>query len=106
MTLFGVPLAVDRTVQYGPIDADVARDLFIRHALVEGDWDSHHAFWKHNQRQLRGIEELEERTRRRDLVVDDEVIYTFYDRRIPPDISSERHFDRWWRGSGSADPTC
>ena len=55
VTLFGVPLAVDRTVQYGPIDPETARDLFIRRALVEGDWDSHHAFWKHNQRQLRGI---------------------------------------------------
>ncbi|MBP6996654.1 MAG: ATP-dependent RNA helicase HrpA [Phycicoccus sp.] len=104
VTLFGVPLAVDRTVQYGPIDAEVARDLFIRHALVEGDWDSHHAFWKHNQRQLRGIEELEERTRRRDLIVDDEVVFTFYDNRIPPDISSERHFDRWWRGERQRRP--
>ncbi|WP_392542434.1 ATP-dependent RNA helicase HrpA [Oryzobacter telluris] len=98
VTLFGVPLITDRTVQYAGIDAEAARDIFIRSALVEGDWDPVHDFWKANQRTLQRVEELEERARRRDIVVDDEVVFEFYDSRIPPDVATERHFDRWWRG--------
>ena len=98
VTLFGVPLVTDRTVQYARIDPEAAREIFVRSALVEGDWDPHHEFWKANQRTLRRVEELEERARRRDIVVDDEVVFAFYDARIPPDVVSERHFDRWWRG--------
>ncbi|GAA4123926.1 ATP-dependent RNA helicase HrpA [Knoellia locipacati] len=98
VTLYGVPLIVDRTVQYGRINQEEARDLFIRNALVEGDWDTHHAFWKANTALLQRLSELEERARRRDLIVDDEVVFEFYDARIPPDVTSVRHFDRWWRG--------
>ena len=98
VTLYGVPLVTDRTIQYARIDPEAARDIFIRSALVEGDWDPHHEFWKHNRRTLERVAELEERARRRDIVVDDEVVHAFYDARIPPDVVSERHFDRWWRG--------
>ncbi len=98
VTLFGVPLVTDRTVQYARIDPVAAREIFIRSALVEGDWDPHHDFWRANQRTLERVAELEERARRRDIVVDDEVVHAFYDARIPPDVVSERHFDRWWRG--------
>ena len=104
VTLYGVPLAVDRTVQYAPIDPQAARDIFIRRALVEGDWDTHHQFWRRNQRLLADAEELEERTRRRDLVVDDEVVFAFYDARIPDGVCSQRHFDRWWRGQVRTQP--
>jgi ATP-dependent helicase HrpA len=97
VTLYGVPLAVDRTVQYAPINPQEARELFIRRALVEGDWDTHHDFWAANERLLAQVSELEERARRRDLTVDDEVLFAFYDARIPPDVVSQRHFDRWWR---------
>lgn len=97
VTLYGVPLAVDRTIQYGPINPQEARDIFIRRALVEGDWETHHDFWRRNQQTLRRVGELEERTRRRDLLVDDDVIHAFYDARIPPQVYSQRHFDRWWR---------
>jgi ATP-dependent helicase HrpA len=98
VTLYGVPLIVDRTVQYGRIDPEVSRDLFIRNALVEGDWDTHHTFWKANTALLQRLSELEERARRRDLIVDDEVVFEFYDARIPADVTSVRHFDRWWKG--------
>jgi ATP-dependent helicase HrpA len=98
VTLFGVPLVTDRTVQYARTDPEAAREIFLRSALVEGDWDPHHDFWRRNQRTLERVAELEERARRRDIVVDDEVVYAFYDSRIPPDVVSERHFDRWWRG--------
>ena len=97
VTLFGVPLVVDRTVQYARVDPEHAREIFIRQALVEGDWDTHHTFWRANAALLERVGELEERARRRDLVVDDEVIFALYDARVPPDVVSVRHFDRWWK---------
>ncbi|PKW25692.1 ATP-dependent RNA helicase HrpA [Phycicoccus duodecadis] len=98
VTLYGVPLVTDRTIQYARIDPEAAREIFVRSALVEGDWDPRHEFWAKNLRTLARVAELEERARRRDIVVDDEVVHAFYDARIPPDVVSERHFDRWWRG--------
>ncbi len=97
VTLYGVPLVVQRKVQYGRIDPVVARDLFIRHALVEGDWDTHHAFFADNARLLADVTELEERARRRDLVVDDETLFAFYDSRIPADVVGGAEFDAWWK---------
>ena len=98
VTLYGVPLVTDRTIQFAPIDPEAARDIFLRSALVEGDWDTHHDFWEANRATLRRVGELEERARRRDIVVDDEVVFAFYDARIPSEVVSQRHFDRWWRG--------
>ena len=98
VTLYGVALVTDRTVQYARYDPEAARDIFLRSALVEGDWEPQHEFWKRNVATLARVAELEERARRRDIVVDDEVLFAFYDARIPPDVVSERHFDRWWRG--------
>ncbi len=98
VTLYGVPLVTDRTIQYARIDPEAAREIFVRSALVEGDWDPRHDFWALNLRTLARVAELEERARRRDIVVDDDVVFAFYDTRIPPDVVSERHFDRWWRG--------
>lgn len=95
--LFGIPLIADRLVQFGRIDPVVSRDLFIRHALVQGEWRTHHAFFAANQRMIASVEELEERLRRRDLRVDDETLYAFYDQRIPADVVSARHFDSWWK---------
>ncbi len=97
VTLYGVPLVVSRKVQYGSIDPELSRDLFIRHALVEGDWSTHHKFFAENQALLAEVTELEERTRRRDIVVDDDALYDFYDERIPADVVSGRHFDSWWK---------
>ncbi len=97
VTLYGVPLVAGRTVAYGKIDPEVSRDLFIRHALVEGDWQTHHTFYKDNQALLRRVGDLEARVRRRDLLVDDDTLFDFYDARIPESVVSARHFDSWWK---------
>lgn len=97
VTLFGLPLVARRRVGYAAVDPVVARELFIRHALVEGEWQTRHHFFADNARMRAEVAELEERARRRDLVVDDDEIFAFYDRRIPPDVLSARHFDGWWR---------
>ncbi|WP_332641921.1 ATP-dependent RNA helicase HrpA [Aeromicrobium sp.] len=95
--LYGIPIVVDRLVQYGRVDPVVSRDLFIRHALVQGEWRTHHRFFAKNQAMIGQVEELEDRLRRRDLRVDDETLYAFYDQRVPADVVSTRHFDTWWK---------
>ncbi|MGH3565545.1 MAG: ATP-dependent RNA helicase HrpA [Pseudonocardia sp.] len=97
VTLHGIPIVVGRTVDYGRIDPEVSRELFIRHALVEGDWDTRHRFFHANRELLDDVEELEHRARRRDLVVDEETLVAFYEARIPADVGSGRHFDSWWK---------
>ncbi|MGC3860788.1 ATP-dependent RNA helicase HrpA [Micromonospora chersina] len=97
VTLYGIPIVTSRKVNFGRIDPALSRELFIRHALVEGDWQTHHQFWRDNQRLLTEVEELENRARRRDILVDDETIFHFYDQRIPADVVSGRHFDTWWK---------
>ena len=97
VTLHGVPIVVGRTVDLGRIDPEQARDLFLRHALVEGDWDTRHAFFAANRALLDDVEELETRARRRDLVVDEDTLYAFYDARVPAEVVSGRHFDTWWK---------
>ena len=95
--LYGIPIIVDRLVQYGRVDPVVSRELFIRHALVQGEWRTHHRFWAKNQAMLGRVEELEERLRRRDLRIDDDTLYAFYDERVPAEVVSTRHFDSWWK---------
>ncbi len=97
VTLYGIPLVVGRRVGYAAIDPELSRELFIRHALVEGDWDTRHRFLKANQTLLADLQDLENRARRRDLLVDDETVFAFYDKRIPPSVVSARHFDAWWK---------
>ena len=99
VTLYGLPLIVGRRVQYGSIDPVVSRELFIRHALVEGQWTTHHRFWADNRRAIEQVAALEERARRRDIQVDDETVFELYDARIPADVVSTRHFDRWWKAA-------
>ncbi|MFW0180583.1 ATP-dependent RNA helicase HrpA [Rothia sp. P5766] len=96
VTLLGLPVIADRRVQYWRVDPEAAREIFIRSALVEGDWSTRHRFFARNQKALAEVEELEARLRRRDLRVDDQVLFDFYDARIPDHVVSERHFDRWW----------
>ncbi|WP_229054045.1 ATP-dependent RNA helicase HrpA [Aeromicrobium sp. Leaf350] len=95
--LYGLPVVADRLVPLGRFDAPLARELFIRHALVQGEWRTNHAFWRHNQQLLEDVDALESRVRRRDLRVDDETLYGFYDERVPADVVSTRHFDGWWK---------
>ncbi|MEU0740033.1 ATP-dependent RNA helicase HrpA [Streptomyces sp. NPDC006134] len=97
VTLYGVPIVAQRKVNYGRIDPEVSRELFIRNALVEGDWRTHHKFFADNRKLLTEVEELEHRARRRDILVDDETLFDFYDRRIPDHVVSGAHFDSWWK---------
>jgi ATP-dependent helicase HrpA len=97
VTLYGVPLVSQRKVGYGKVDPVASRDLFLRHALVEGDWETHHHFFARNRALVEDVVELEHRARRRDIVVDDEDVYDFYDKRVPEDVVSGAHFDAWWK---------
>ncbi len=104
VTLYGVPLVTDRPVGYGRIDPAGARELFIRHALVEGDWETSHKFFAENRRLLAEAEEVEHRARRRGLVVGEDELFAFYDARIPADVTSAQHFDTWWKQARRSDP--
>ncbi|MQA97200.1 MAG: ATP-dependent RNA helicase HrpA [Streptosporangiales bacterium] len=97
VTLYGVPIVAARKTGYAKIDPELCRDLFIRHALVQGEWRTHHKFFFSNRDLLEQVEDLEHRARRRDIVVDDETLFEFYDARIPADVVSVRHFDAWWK---------
>jgi ATP-dependent helicase HrpA len=104
VTLYGVPLVAQRKVTYGRIDPVVSRELFIRNALVEGDWRTHHQFFHDNRKLLGEVEELEHRARRRDILVDDETLYDFYDARLPEEIVTGAHFDSWWKQKRRDEP--
>ncbi|GAA2412622.1 ATP-dependent RNA helicase HrpA [Actinomadura vinacea] len=104
VTLYGVPIVVRRRVNYGRIDPALSRELFIRHALVEGDWETRHRFFHDNRALLEEVEELEHRARRRDILVDDETLFDFYDERVPEDVVSGRHFDAWWKDARRTEP--
>ncbi|QQG26670.1 ATP-dependent RNA helicase HrpA [Pectobacterium carotovorum] len=99
VTLFGLPIVAARKVNYSQIDPTLAREMFIRHALVEGDWQTHHAFFRANLKLLAEVEDLEHKSRRRDILVDDETLFAFYDQRLPHDVVSSRHFDTWWKAA-------
>ncbi len=104
VTLYGLPLVAGRRITLSQIDPAAARELFIRHALVEGDWQTHHAFFHRNRQLLADAEELERRARRRGIVADDAALFGFYDRRVPAEVTSARHFDSWWKKARQADP--
>nr|BEK66971.1 ATP-dependent RNA helicase HrpA [Kitasatospora purpeofusca] len=104
VTLYGVPVVAARKVNYGRIDPELCRELFIRNALVEGDWETHHRFFAENRKLLGEVEELENRARRRDIMVDDQTLFEFYDGRLPEDIVSTRHFDAWWKKARHEQP--
>ncbi|WP_309072977.1 ATP-dependent RNA helicase HrpA [Paenarthrobacter sp.] len=104
VTLYGVPIIPNRRVNYGRVDPELARELFIRHALVEGEWKTHHKFFHRNRALLQEIEELETRMRRRDILVDDQTLFEFYDARVGKEVVSERHFDKWWKDARQSDP--
>jgi ATP-dependent helicase HrpA len=104
VTLYGVPIIPSRRINYGKVDPELCRELFIRHALVEGDWQTHHKFFHRNRALLHEVEELEARMRRRDILVDNETLFEFYDARVGKDVVSERHFDKWWKDARQQDP--
>lgn len=95
VSLYGVVLVSRRKVSFGRIDPVLSRELFIRHGLVEGELNTRADFFHHNQQQIHQVDELESKSRRRDLLVDPEVLFQFYDERIPAEIVSARHFEAW-----------
>lgn len=104
VTLYGVPIVAARPVNYGAIDPTLSREIFIQSALVEGDWNTKHKFFKENQRLVREVEELEHKSRRRDILVDDRTLFEFYDQRIGTEVVSQKHFDTWWKKAQQKDP--
>ena len=104
VSLYGVPIVAARAVNYGAIDPTVSREIFIQSALVEGDWNTKHKFFKQNQQLIREVEELEHKSRRRDILVDERTLFEFYDQRIGTDVVSQKHFDTWWKKAEKQDP--
>ncbi|MFC0541065.1 ATP-dependent RNA helicase HrpA [Kutzneria chonburiensis] len=104
VTLYGLPIVAARRINYGRIDPEVSRELFIRHALVDGEWRTSHQFFHHNRKLLDDVEQLEDRVRRRDIKVDDETLFDFYDKRVGAEVVSVRHFDTWWKKTRREQP--
>ena len=104
VTLLGVTLIGARSIQFDRIDPEQSREMFIRHALVEADWQTRHAFFAANLAALDEVAEREDRARRRDIVIDDESLFALYDERIPAEVTSSRHFDSWWRKASRIEP--
>jgi ATP-dependent helicase HrpA len=104
VTLYGIPIVADRTVLLHRIDPVLARELFIRHALVEGDWQTRHHFFRDNAKLTEEAAALEQRARRRGLVVGEDALFAFYDARVPADVVSARHFDTWWKSARHETP--
>ncbi|RSB84291.1 ATP-dependent RNA helicase HrpA [Burkholderia cenocepacia] len=96
-TLYGLPIYHRRRVAFGKQDPARARELFIRGALVEGEFDTKLPFFAHNRKLLADIEQLEHKSRRQDVLVDDELIYAYYDHAIPEGIHTGAAFERWYR---------
>lgn len=95
VTLFGLPIVARRRVHYGPIDPEESRRLFIRRALVEGEFNTKGAFFAHNRALIDEVEALEDRARRRDILVDEDILFAFYDERIPDDVINGKGFEHW-----------
>ena len=104
MTLFGLPIVSGRRVHYGPIAPLEARELFIRRALVEGDFRTRGEFFAHNRALVEEVQDLEERARKRDILVDEETLFTFYDQRIPSDIVNGKGFEAWRKKAEAETP--
>lgn len=104
VTLFGLTLVNERTINFSRLDPVLCRELFIRRALVEGDFETRHRFFGDNRKLLAEVEELEHKSRRRDILVEDEDLFRFYDARLPEEVISSRHFDNWWKEAQKQDP--
>ncbi|MFE1570915.1 ATP-dependent RNA helicase HrpA [Comamonas odontotermitis] len=100
-TLYGLVVYSQRRISYGKIDPQGARDIFIRQALVEGDWETRLPFLAANQKMIAKVEELEHKSRRQDVLVDDQLIYAFYDQQIPQDVCTGRALERWFKDASA-----
>lgn len=104
ISLYGLPVVQGRKVLYTSIDPKLCRELFIRDGLVGGDIECNHAFFRHNLEVIDEVEHVEDKLRRRDLLVDSSVLEEFYDKKLPEDILTQRHFDKWWQQKRKSDP--
>ena len=104
-TLYGVTVVADRIVPYHRIDPVAARDMFIREALIGGNWNTHHHFFHDNVKKLEDASQYEEKARRRGIVVDEDTLFEFYDKRLPAKITTGRYFDSWWKKERHKNPT-
>ncbi|MEW6704814.1 MAG: ATP-dependent RNA helicase HrpA [Pseudomonadota bacterium] len=103
-TLYGIVVYSNRRVNFGKVDPAAAREIFIREALVAGEWDTKLPFLAHNQKLVRQVEELEHKSRRQDVLVDDALIHAFYDQQLPPEVVSGFTFERWYRDEVKKQP--
>jgi ATP-dependent helicase HrpA len=104
VTLFGLPIVEGRRIPVARVDEALARRMFVEHALVAGDWTADHRFLARNRALLDEVRSLEDRARRRDLLVDDEALAAFFEARVPSSVTSARAFDRWWRQARAEQP--
>jgi ATP-dependent helicase HrpA len=104
VSLFGLTLVPRRKINFGPIDPGLSREIFIRSALVDGDFHTRAPFWRHNQELIEAVRDLEAKSRRRDILVDEERIYAFYDQRIPQGIFNTPEFEKWLRQVSKEQP--
>lgn len=95
VSLYGLPIVSRRRIHYGPLDRELSNQIFIREALVNGDWNGRAPFFRHNQRLVNEIELLEQKSRRRDVLVDEDTLFDFYRERIPHDIINGAGFEKW-----------
>ncbi|HSI60700.1 MAG TPA: DUF3418 domain-containing protein, partial [Ideonella sp.] len=103
-TLYGIVIYANRRVNFGNVDPAAAREIFIREALVNGEWETRLPFLAHNQKMIRQVEELEHKSRRQDVLVDDELIYAYYEQQLPKDVVSGATFERWYRAESKRQP--
>ena len=103
-TLYGLLVYSGRRVNYGRVDPVAAREIFIREALVGGQWETPLPFLAANQKLIKQVEELEHKSRRQDVLVDDELIYAFYDQQLPADVYNAHSFERWYRHESHTKP--
>jgi ATP-dependent helicase HrpA len=96
-TLYGIVVYQNRRVNFGLVDPVVAREIFIREGLVQGEWDTRLPFLAHNRKMIAQVQELEHKSRRQDVLVDDELIHAFYDQQLPASVVSGATFEKWYR---------
>ena len=103
-TLYGLVIYNNRRANFGAVDPEGAREIFIRQALVAGHWDTNLPFLGANQKLVAQVQELEHKSRRQDVLVDDELIYAFYDQQLPADIHNGAALERWWKDAARSQP--
>ena len=104
-TLYGLVVYSGRRVPFGKVDPQTAREIFIREALVQGQWETNLTFLDANHKMIAKVEELEHKSRRQDVLVDDELIYAFYDQQIPADVCSGRLLEAWYKNEVKRHPS-